>query len=72
MSLERLPQKKILGAAQVYKKIGLSRRTVYRLLQTGQFPTPFSLPGLRKRVWLESTIDRWIDESAERSEDEAA
>ncbi len=72
MSLEHAPRKKVLGAAEVYEKTGLSRRTVYRLLQAGLFPEPFSLPGLRKRVWLESTIDRWIDEAAEGSVEEAA
>ena len=72
MSLERVPRKKVLGAAEVYEKTGLSRRTVYRLLQAGQFPAPFSLPGLRKRVWLESTIDAWIDDAAAGSEDQAA
>ncbi len=69
MSLEHAPRKKLLGSAEVYEKTGLSRRTVFRLLKRGQFPEPFSLPGLRKRIWLESTIDRWIDEAAKGSEE---
>ncbi len=69
MSLEDAPRKKILGAAEVYEKTGHSRRTVYRLLQAGLFPEPFSLPGVRKRVWLEATIDKYIDAAAEASEE---
>ncbi len=71
MSLALTPRK-VLGSAEVYQKTGLSRRTVYRLLKTGRFPQPFSLPGVRKRVWLKSTIDVWIDEAVAGPEEKAA
>ena len=69
MSLEHAPRKKILGAAEVYEKTGLSRRTIYRLLKTGLFPKPFFLPGVRKRNWFELVIDQYIDEAAKASEE---
>ena len=68
MSKEYAPRKRVLGAAEVYEKTGLSRRTVYRLLKAGRFPKPFFLPGVRKRNWFESVIDQYMDEAAEGSE----
>ena len=68
MTLETAPRKKVLGAAKVYEKTGLSRRTVYRLLEAELFPKPFSLPDVRKRVWLESAIDQYIDEATKGAE----
>ncbi len=68
MSREPAPPKKILGAAEVYEKTGLSRRTVYRLLKAERFPKPFSLPGVRKNNWFESVIDQYMDEAAKASE----
>ena len=69
MSLEHSPRKRIIGTAEVCEKTNNSPRTVNRLLQAGRFPKPFFLPGVRKRCWLESTIDQHIDEAAEGSED---
>ena len=69
MSREPAPPKKILGAAEVYARVGLSRRTVYRLLKAGRFPKPFFLPGVRKRNWFEWVIDQYVDEAAKASEE---
>ena len=69
MPVKHAPRKKVLGAAEVFEKTSLSRRTVHRLLQAGQFPAPFNLPGLRKRLWLEAAIDQYLDEAAKASEE---
>ena len=69
MSIDDAPQRRALGAAEVYARVGLSRRTVYRLLQAGRFPEPFILPGVRKRFWLASAIDEYIDQAVRGSEE---
>ena len=69
MSPDHAPRKKVIGAAEVYEKTDLSRRTVYRLLEAGRFPKPFSLPGVRKRLWWESEIDQYLDQAAKGSEE---
>jgi predicted DNA-binding transcriptional regulator AlpA len=68
MSLEHSPRKKIIGTAKVCEKTDNSPRTISRLVQKGLFPKPFYLPGLKKRCWLELTIDQHIDQAAKGEE----
>ena len=46
------------GAAAM---LGISRRTLFRLRSSGQFPEPDAKIGRRDR-WKIDTIQRWIDD----------
>lgn len=43
---------------------GLSRSTIYRLIQEGKFPAPIKI-GERASGWKQSTIEAWIDNRAQ-------
>ena len=52
---------RILRMPQVRERTGLSRSTVYRLLEQGRFPTPISL-SQNAVGWPEPVIDAWLRE----------
>jgi prophage regulatory protein len=52
---------KILRLAQVVALTGLSRSSIYRLIQSGQFPTQIKLAE-RASGWHESDVCGWIGE----------
>lgn len=56
----------LLRMAQVTKCTGLSRATIYRLMQDGQFPQNF-LIGRAAKAWKDADIRSWIDERASAS-----
>ena len=41
-------------------RLGLSKSTIYKMIQAGTFPPPKQL-GLRSVAWLESDISAWMD-----------
>lgn len=51
----------LLRRAEVERRTGLARSTVYELIRTGRFPAPIELTG-RTRCWVASEVDSWIDE----------
>ena len=51
----------VLRRPKVEKQVGLSRSTIYSLMQKGMFPKPIPL-GPRSKGWLSSEITRWMDE----------
>jgi prophage regulatory protein len=57
-SLPALPRR-ILRLTAVLYRTGLTRSTLRRLLDRGEFPQPKRL-GLRALGWLEADIERWI------------
>lgn len=50
---------KILRCREVQHAIGLSRSTIYRMIERGDFPRPQKL-GLSAIGWRESAIEGWI------------
>ncbi|MFJ1293231.1 helix-turn-helix transcriptional regulator [Paracoccus yeei] len=49
----------MLRLPQVTEKIGLSRSTIYKMMDAGEFPKPIKLT--RKAVaWPESAITEWL------------
>ncbi len=50
---------RLLRLNQVKAKVGLSRSTIYRLMQEDSFPKSIILAG-RSAAWIESEIDDWI------------
>jgi len=62
---------KILRLPAVIKKTGISRTTIYRLLEKEEFPKPFPITG-RAVGWSDEAINKWIDEKINQGKDEVA
>ena len=54
---------KILKLKEVTNIVGLSRSSVYTLVQRGDFPQPIKI-SVRSSGWLRSEIDQWIERRA--------
>jgi prophage regulatory protein len=52
--------KNILRLSGVQYKTGLSRSTIYAMMQRGEFPKNITL-GARAVGWLDADIQAWID-----------
>ena len=59
MTIERLDR--LLTSKQLTDETGISRSTIYRLLQNGAFPKPIHI-GPRGVRWLELDIKAWLVE----------
>jgi prophage regulatory protein len=59
-------QAKILRRKDVETMIGLSRSTIYKLMNQGTFPKAIQL-GPRAVGWRISDIEDWIDQQATNS-----
>ncbi|NEX62465.1 helix-turn-helix transcriptional regulator [Noviherbaspirillum galbum] len=57
----------ILRRKSVEERTGLSRSTIYQRICQGKFPRQVGLGGQRIVGWVESEIDRWIEERIEES-----
>ena len=51
--------KRLIRLKEVQNRVGLGRSTIYRWMDEGKFPKPYSLGG-HAVAWLESDIDLWI------------
>jgi len=60
----------ILRLPEVSQATGLSRSTIYRLVQTGNFPPSLKLTA-RTIGWHSKDIDTWIAARAATSKDQA-
>ena len=54
---------RVLKLKEVIAIVGISRSSIYALVQRGDFPAPIKL-SLRSCGWLKSEIDRWIQVKA--------
>ena len=54
-----MQQQKILRVADAVQKTGLSRSTIYRLLEAEDFPSPIRL-SKRAIGWTEAQLNEWI------------
>jgi prophage regulatory protein len=59
-------QAKILRRKDVENMVGLSRSTIYKLMNQGLFPKAIRL-GPRAVGWRISDIENWINQQAARS-----
>jgi prophage regulatory protein len=59
MSEARKPVK-ILRLPAVIARVGLSRSSIYSMMDRGKFPTSVSLGGQRAVGWIETHIDDWL------------
>ena len=53
--------KRYYRRATVEDMLGLSRSTIYRMMQDGEFPRPVKI-GRRAVGWSSKEIERWIRE----------
>lgn len=49
----------LLRRAEVERRTGLARSTIYELVRTGNFPPPIPLTG-RTRCWVAGEVDAWV------------
>ncbi len=54
---------RILRCHDVLTATGLSRSTIYRMMESGEFPKPTKL-GVRAIGWRESSVIDWIEARA--------
>lgn len=50
---------RLIRLAEVMRRVGLGRSTIYRWMGEGRFPKPVKL-GAHMVAWPEDTIDAWI------------
>ena len=62
---------KLLRIAAVLERTGLGRRTLYSEISAGRFPRPIQLTA-RNVGWLETDVDRWIQERVQAARDQEA
>lgn len=53
-------QPALLRGTEVFKRVALSRTTIWRRIQQGTFPAPVSL-GPTRIAWREADIVAWIE-----------
>lgn len=57
--------RRLVRLPEVLHRTGLSRSTVYRRMELGQFPKPYPLSN-RIVAWAETEIDQWIADRLHR------
>lgn len=50
----------LLSVRQVAGLVGMSVRTTWRLVSTGELPGPVRVPGVRAAKWKRSAIEAWV------------
>ncbi|SOE67076.1 transcriptional regulator, AlpA family [Burkholderia sp. YR290] len=58
--------KRFLRIASVIERTGMSKPTIYQMIQKGRFPASIK-HGPRLAFWLEHEVDAWIDERVRAS-----
>ena len=58
---------RVLRRKEVVSMVGLGTTKIYELISEGRFPKPIKL-SVRSVGWLESEIQAWIKEQAEKRE----
>ena len=61
--LKKRPPKMIIRQAEVLRRTGFSRSTLYLRIANGEFPRQLSL-GARSVGWIEEEVDAWIKQRA--------
>ncbi|WP_228723325.1 helix-turn-helix transcriptional regulator [Desulfosediminicola flagellatus] len=49
----------ILRIRDVVKRVGMSKATIYRLVDAGKFPKQINI-GVKATGWIESEVDEWL------------
>lgn len=56
--------KKLLRLPEVIQKTGMKKSWIYKLIGENKFPRQIKL-GDRAVAWLESDVDKWIEQQVE-------
>ncbi|MCC5796765.1 MAG: AlpA family phage regulatory protein [Methylophaga sp.] len=56
-----MQKQQILRMRQVTPLVGLSRSSIYRLIQADKFPKPIPLRSIRGVGWRLTDIEQWIE-----------
>ena len=55
------PPIKLVGVAEIARRLGVSRQAVFEQSRRPGFPEPFALVAKRETpLWLDETIEKWI------------
>ena len=57
----------LLPIADVIRRVGFGRSTIYARIAAGTFPRPRAEPGTGSVRWLESEVDAWVADWISRS-----
>lgn len=52
--------KQVMNLNDILTLLGISKSTLYRLIEAGKFPAPFKL-GERLNAWRVETIETWLE-----------
>ncbi|MEZ9871807.1 AlpA family phage regulatory protein [Vibrio toranzoniae] len=70
-SIKELPtSSRLLRLKEVIQVTGISRSSLYKYLNEGQFPHPISL-GARSVAWIDHEIQAWITTKMEQRNNKA-
>jgi predicted DNA-binding transcriptional regulator AlpA len=54
---------RLLGKDQLKEKLGISTQTtIDQIVKGANFPAPLDIPHFSHNRWLESDIDKWLEE----------
>jgi prophage regulatory protein len=56
---------RLLRRPGVQDKVGYKRSALYKLIKRDQFPAPIKIG--RSSFWVESEVDRWIEQRIEQA-----
>jgi prophage regulatory protein len=56
---------RLIGLQEVVRATGLSRSTLYRMLDARKFPQPITVEGARRILWIEAEVVAWIERQIE-------
>ena len=63
--MKEIKQKKsLIRIKDVAKRLGIGESTAWRYVQKGELPPPYAKLSKCCTVWLESDIDKYIDDKA--------
>lgn len=59
----------LVSLQDISARIGISRATIYRMVDSGEFPTPVRISH-KRRAWVAAEVNAWVAERmAERHEE---
>jgi prophage regulatory protein len=50
---------RLMGAAEIQARLGVSRQRAYQLVSRRDFPEPYQVLAMGS-IWLESDVEAWI------------
>lgn len=54
------PRDRLIPMREVVARVGLSKATIYRLMERGVFPRPHTIRSLHAVRWSEAAVDAFI------------